>query len=172
VAVSDPLFPPPPQGFVPPKPPPRPKPPREVNISFAVWVLTAVVGLVIQTMDTNNFVTQYMKSIEGTPGAEALDASTLKVVYLLAVIAVSVLMVFFAWKMRTGRNWARVLITVLTVIQLMTQASTVGFSFSLDDWLPLLSVLVAATGLVYMFVPPSNAYFREITKINLASRQR
>lgn len=169
--MSDPLFPPPPPSGVVPKPP-RPKPPKEVNISFAVWVLTAVVGLVIQVLDTNDFVTQYMKSIEGMPGSEALDAGTLKVIYLGAVIVVSALMVLFAWKMRSGRNWARVLITVLTVIQLMTQAATVGFSVSLDDWLPLLSVLVAATGLVYMFVPPSNAYFRETTKINLASRLR
>jgi hypothetical protein len=169
--VSDPLFPPPPPSG-PRQRPPRPKAPKEVNISFAVWVLTAVVGLVIQSLDTNNFVTQYMKSIDGTPGAEALDPGTLKVVYLVAVVTVSALMVLFAWKMRTGRNWARAVITILTVIQLMTQAATVGFSFTLDDWLPLLSVLVAATGLVYMFVPPSNAYFRETTKINLAGRQR
>jgi hypothetical protein len=81
--------------------------------------------------------------------------------FYFALGVVAVLMILFAWRMRSGRNWARMLLAVLAVFGLLTQASAVGFT----DWVALVSVAITATGLVYMFVPPANEYFRSFRKV-------
>jgi hypothetical protein len=167
--VSEPLFPPPPPGRAPlPEKLPRPPVPREVNIAFAVWTLLALVDLVLQVLDTNGFVADSQKQMAGRAGAEMFDAGTLKVLYVVAVIFGTALMVFFAWMMRTGRKWARALLAILGIIQLMGLAITVG----LTDVFAAARVLVSAAGLVFMFVAASNAYFNTVTKITQLSRRR
>jgi hypothetical protein len=150
-----------------PAPPPRsdqakvkPPVPREVNIAFAVWILNSLLGLVLQLFDTTDFVGEYQKQIAGTPQAAVLDPGTLKVIYIIAVTTVCVLMAFFAWKMRSGRKWARTVLAILAVFGLMTQAVSTGLS----DVFAVIGVLIAATGLVFMFVPAANAYFNEFVK--------
>jgi hypothetical protein len=152
--VSEPLFPPMPPVTRPEQAKPRPPVPREVNIAFAVWVLSAVLSLVLQLLDVSAFVEQYQKQLAGT-AQEQLSTGTLKGIYIVAVVAVSVLMVFFAWKMRSGRKWARAVIAILAILGLMFQAMSVG----VGDVLAIAGVLITATGLVFMFVPASNAYF-------------
>nr|BFF02441.1 hypothetical protein GCM10020241_41160 [Streptoalloteichus tenebrarius] len=71
---------------------------------------------------------------------------------VLAVV-VAALCLLFAFKVRAGRNWARITLTVLTVF---------GVSFTAVDpsWPSLVSTLVAVVATVLMFLPNANAYFR------------
>jgi hypothetical protein len=160
VADDRPLFPEPMPPIGGPELQQKPKPavPREVNIAFVVWVLSTLLTTVLQVTDSGAFVEEYLKQTAGT--AQALSAGTLKTVYLVAVIAVGVLMLFFVWKMRSGRNWARILLAVLAVVGLLMQASAVGLS----DIFAVIGVLITAAGLVFMFVPASNAYFAQFRR--------
>ncbi|MCE7005597.1 hypothetical protein LWC34_22615 [Kibdelosporangium philippinense] len=155
--MSDPLFPAPKYTE---QKPPKPAVPKEVNIAFWVWVLSAVVSTVLQAIDVDVVVQQFLQQSVGRPEAQ-LPPSTIKTMLYVGFIAGALLMVFFAWKMRSGRNWARIVITAFAVAGLFSQASAVGFS----DWLALVSVVITAAGLVYMFMPPSNAYFRQFRKV-------
>jgi hypothetical protein len=158
--VSDPMFPVMPPLKGPEQPKVKPPVPREVNISFAVWVLTSLLSAVLQFIDADSFVANYQKQIAGSAAADTLTSGTLKTAYIIAIVGVGVLMVFFAWKMRSGSNWARIVLGVLGVFGLMFQAQSVGLS----DWLTLLGVLITAVGLVFMFVPASNAYFAKFRR--------
>jgi hypothetical protein len=123
-------------------------------------VFSVVLVLVLQLLDLNAFVDAYLKQVAGTPQADVLTAGTIKGIYIFAIIAVSLLMLLFAWKMRSGRNWARILLAVLAVLQLLFQASSVGLSSVLG----LVGVLITASALVFMFVPQSNAYFAQFRR--------
>jgi hypothetical protein len=156
--VSNPMFPepmPPIKGSGKPAKPPVPK---EVTISFAVWVLSTVLSSVIQIMDTSAFVETFQQQMANQPPEAQLSAGTLKGVYIFAVIAVGLVMLLFAWKMRSGRSWARIVLTVLAVASLWIQAMSVGMSSVLG----LAGVVITATGLVFMYVPAANAYFAAV----------
>jgi hypothetical protein len=160
VSEQKPLFPepmPPLGGAEQPKA--KPPVPKEVNIAFGVWLLSIVLSLVLQLLDTNGFVEAYQKQIAGTPQDGVLGGGQLKVIYIVGVVVVSGLMLLFAWKMRSGRNWARVVLAVLAVIGLMFQAQSVGIGV-----VALIGVLITAVGLVFMFVPASNAYFAQFRR--------
>nr|WP_042182469.1 hypothetical protein [Kibdelosporangium sp. MJ126-NF4]CEL15004.1 hypothetical protein [Kibdelosporangium sp. MJ126-NF4]CTQ93400.1 hypothetical protein [Kibdelosporangium sp. MJ126-NF4] len=158
--MSDPLF-PAPKYPTPEQKTVKPPVPKEINIAFAVWVLSSVLSAVLQALDTDVFVEQFMKTTANQPAEAQLSTSTVRTMFYVALIVVALLMLLFAWKMRSGRNWARILLTALAVFGLLTQASAVGFG----DWLTVVSVVITAAGLVYMFVPPSNAYFRSFRKV-------
>ncbi|MFC0115196.1 hypothetical protein [Kibdelosporangium aridum] len=157
--MSDPLF-PAPKHTPPEQKPPKPAVPKEVNIAFAVWVLSAVVSAVLQAVDADVFVQQFVQQSAGRPEAQ-LPPSTIKTMFYFALGVVALLMVLFAWRMRAGRNWARILLTVFAVFGLLTQASAVGMTSVVG----LVSVVITATGLVFMFMPPSNEYFRQFRKV-------
>jgi len=155
VSDQQPLFPAMPPLKGPEQPRIKPPVPREVNVSFVVWVLTTLFSAVVEIINTDSFVTAYVQQIAGTPQADVLSAHTVKIMYIVASVVVNLVMLFFAWRMRSGRNWARMILAVLAAITLLAQAAQVGIS----EILPLVSVLVTVTGLVFMFVPASNAYF-------------
>jgi hypothetical protein len=148
--------------------PAKPPVPKEVNVAFAVWVLSMVVSTVLQIVDTDVFVENYQKQLANLPADQQLSAGTLKGIYIVLVIAVGLVMLLFAWKMRSGKNWARILLTVLGIASLLLQASTVGMSSVLG----LVGVVITATGLVFMYVPASNAYFAHFRNEQLKRRRR
>lgn len=154
--MSDPLFP------APDRLPPKAKPPvpKEVNIAFGVWVLTALAGSVLQLLNLDPLVKVYQQQLASSGQVDVLSDGDLRTAAIIGIVAAGLLGLLFAWKMRAGRNWARILLAVPAVFGLMLQASSVGFS----DVLTLAEVLVTATGLVFMFVPQSNAYFRQFRR--------
>ncbi|TCO65233.1 hypothetical protein [Actinocrispum wychmicini] len=155
-----PLFPGParPPGTVPPVP--KPPVPKEVTIAFVIWVLTAVVGAVVQLVNLDPLVKSYQRQLGNSGQSDVLSYGELRTAAFAGVIVAALLWLFFAWKMRSGKNWARVVLSLLAVVGLMAQAVAVGFS----DVLAIVEVLVTATGLVFMFMPPANAYFGQFRR--------
>jgi hypothetical protein len=88
-------------------------------------------------------------------GADELDAAvTFAQGIGIAVAAIIVLgYLLLAFKLKAGRNWARVVLTVLTLLQ-------VGFLFVGDtaDVLNYVSCAVAVIAMVLSYLPASNAY--------------
>jgi hypothetical protein len=89
----------------------------------------------------------------------------------LGVLLFAALFVLFALKMRQGRGWARLLITVFAVVgafNFLTAVASTGAALSLM-W-SLADVAFAITAVVYMFRPESTAFFAEHRKRRLARR--
>ncbi|MFG1642460.1 hypothetical protein ACGFMK_19400 [Amycolatopsis sp. NPDC049252] len=74
------------------------------------------------------------------------------VVALVIAVVIALLYLLFAFKLRAGRNWARIVLTVITALQLLSVL--VGQS----TWAGYVSVLAAVVGVVLSFMAPSNAY--------------
>ena len=81
------------------------------------------------------------------------------VVALVIGLILLALEIFFMFKMRAGHNWARIVLTVLGVLSILaslyglTQGFTVGTIFS------VISLLVVAAAIVFMYKPAARAYF-------------
>ena len=86
------------------------------------------------------------------------SAIALGVVIGIIGVVLAALMVFFAFKARAGRNWARITLTVLGALVLLYHL----FGFSL---LGLVIVLVVAAAVVTMYLPASKAYFDSAKRV-------
>lgn len=105
-------------------------------------------------------------SVESTVGA-------FQVILGFSIAIFAGLMLLFAIKMRTGRNWARIVLTVYTgvgVWSFLTAMASVGAELGLM-W-SLAEVAFGVTAVVYMFRPESTRYFAEHKQRRLRARQR
>lgn len=92
--------------------------------------------------------------------------TTVKVITVVIFLVFAALYLFFAFKMNAGRNWARIVLTVvgaLAVLSGFSATSTVtvnGQSYSASNqvfgWI---GALLAVVAIVLMFLPQSNAFF-------------
>jgi hypothetical protein len=77
-------------------------------------------------------------------------------------VGLSLIYIVFAVVAFTGRNWARILVTVMTVgfsLFLLFAAFTGGAADPASAGILLLPVLLAVLGVVILFLPASNAWF-------------
>jgi hypothetical protein len=143
------------------EPSPRPVVPREVRVSFLLW-LTAVAMGVVET------VIRLLYSLSGGPDSSGLLIRA--VVYTAAIYVIA--------QMRSGKRWARLTLAVLLggigtlslvvdPISWLATGNPLGEVFARADSLfyfvaPVRVVHLAAVlaALVFMFLPAANAYFR------------
>lgn len=142
-----------------------PAPPAEVQTSVKLWFASIVIGLIgavggVFLADTDALTDDLVEADSGLSASDAESIVTLGLIVGLVVALVIIgLQVFFVFKMRAGRNWARIVLTVLAGLSLLsglfglTGGITAGSLISLVS----LAVLIAAT--YYMFRPAANAYF-------------
>ena len=140
--------------------------PSTVVWSYRLYLIGAILGLIglvlslvllPATIDTA--VQSAKNSLQGrdTQGVDvealargtAIGATVLSVV--LSVVF-TVLIIVFARKLRQGRNWARIVLLVVAVLQLFGVLGGYG--------LGALHFLVMAAAAVLSFLPASNAWFR------------
>jgi FtsH-binding integral membrane protein len=148
-------------------PGPRPK---EVDISFWLWVASFVIGLLGLFYFAAEFDTIRNTAMEearrqavrgGTVDEKQIESITnvFLVVGVVIGVLVSAAQVLLAYLMRNGRNWARIVLTVIGGLSLL------GGLFSLGDTsgqglLDLVRLLLIAGALVTMFLPAANPWFR------------
>lgn len=142
----------------------RPTPPPEVRRAFALWVASLVVGYGI------GFVvglvvgfTSARRDAQTGGTADNVDAgaaASFLVGALIGLAIVVALQVFFLLKMRRGRNWARIVLTAVAVLNAfgLVQGFLNGQGFAVATGLISLALVAAATTLMYR--PAANAYFR------------
>lgn len=127
--------------------------PTTVTAAFWLWVAATVVSAIggIMILATAGEA----PAIQQLEGAERDAASAAIVGIGVVSIIFAALRVLFAWFMYQGRNWARILLTVLgvlTVFSVLLQAGSVGIL----EWI---SAALVAIATVLMYVPASNGYF-------------
>lgn len=131
--------------------------PTPVQVSFWLWVATAVVGVigavVVFTRRDAAVDAARAANVQHLTDAQLQAAVTVGlVVAALFAVVFAGLYLLFAFKARAGRNWARITLTVLTVLDVLLLAT----SFTV---LSALSTLVAVVAAVLLFLPASNQFF-------------
>jgi uncharacterized BrkB/YihY/UPF0761 family membrane protein len=154
---------------VPGQTPGKPVRPRAVDLACLMSLIGLMFGVVVVAVttlaDTASLRELTRQALEdsGQPDTEAdvVNAMNLmRVSTVLALVIVLALVVLFVWKMRAGRNWARIVIVAvaaMNVITFLTNAGAIGLG--VDFLLNAVSVALAVATVVYLFRAESNAYF-------------
>lgn len=164
--------------------PEKPSPPRRVVLARWLWIAgTAlwIVRAVLQLADRRMLIDQLRRMApelsQSEVDAAANSGILLSLVFALLIGAVGLLL---AQRMLEGRNWARVLVTVVTafsvvstalmLVGLATAGSTLrveGSVVRIDPVNILLSVVVAgisAAVLISLWHPESTSYFHQAAR--------
>lgn len=144
----------------------KPAMPKEVRFSFWIWMVSAAMsfaaGIQIAT-DKEGFINEFVASSANStiPAGEVRRIAEASFTgMLVGIFGFGLLYVLFVFKMRAGRNWARIVLAALAVLGLLSQGVLTGTT----DLLSMVSVLVSIAGLVLMFMPASNAYFNQFKR--------
>jgi hypothetical protein len=155
--------------------------PKAVDSAFhavlaaaAISALGTVVTVLLDRAMLTRLITEMMADL---PADQRLSVpatvSGFQVILAFSIAIFAGLLVLFAYKMRTGRNWARVLLTVYTafgVWSFLTAMASSGAALELM-W-SLAEVAFGVTAVVYMFRPESTKYFAEYKQRRMRSRHR
>jgi hypothetical protein len=158
-------------GTGPAEPPARP---TTVTLAFVAWLVMTGLSLISLILVLTSPIWDQAVAA-GLQAADTngvrIDASTVvntaKITSVVGFLIGAALYLLFAFKMRAGRNWARVVLTVIGVLGVLSavlptyRSVTVnGNTFVVQNygihWISLALLLAA---LVLMFMPASNTYF-------------
>lgn len=132
---------------------------------FTVLLDKALLTLMVRDMMASLPADQ-RGNVNGTVGA-------FQVILGFSIAIFAGLMLLFAVKMRTGRNWARILLTIYTAVGVWSFLSAMASSGAeLELMWSLADVAFGVTAVVYMFRPESTKYFAEHKQRRLQARQR
>ncbi|MCJ1715257.1 hypothetical protein ACLBWP_11135 [Microbacterium sp. M1A1_1b] len=115
--------------------------PTTVTVSYVLWLITVLVGIISGIVGFFSLGDQ----TNGMGGALVAGA-------VIAII-IAIVELFIVFRMRDGRNWARIVLLVLAILQVLGVVS----AFSVLGTIGLIAVVIAT---VLMFLPSSNGYFR------------
>jgi hypothetical protein len=169
--------------------PMSPLPSNEVPVARPKAIDSAfqaiLAGLVISTLASvflilldKPMLTSLVKDImtEVPPEQRASVPSMVRAFQAIVGITIAIfagVFVLFAVKMRAGRNWARLVLTIYVAtnaISFLTSMASSGADLVLM-W-SLAEVAFGVTAVVYMFRPESTKYFADYKERRLRARQR
>lgn len=146
-----------------------PQRPKEVDLAFWLWVASIVVGVVgaVVAFSQLDALVQQALDAQGL-GADPAVRDAARAGAFIGVVVGSViglivvgLELLFAFKMRAGRNWARITLTVIGAIGILL--SLVGFAQPQPGATVItgvLGLLLTAAAIVAMFLPGAKPWFQ------------
>ncbi len=143
--------------------------------STAIASVATIVTVLLDSVWLERFA-RAMLADSGRRATAADLATTISVARVslgFGVALFAAIFVLFAVKMRAGRGWARILLTVfaaLGVLNFLSAVASTGAALSLM-W-SLAEIAFSVTSVLYMFRPESSKYFLEHRKRRLARRGR
>lgn len=132
--------------------------PTAVTVSFVAWALATLLGLAAAVLLLVSAPTAVVD------GDSSLTADFFGITFLFAgllVLAFTVIQGVVLLRMRAGRNWARVTLTVIGVLQ----AFNAIFSIGLNPVIPPIGIATIPMSTRAMWLPASNAYFGRRTTL-------
>ncbi len=162
----------------------KPKTPSTVTAAFAVYVLAAIMAAVGILLALNSDIWAQAVRDAGANAQDLNGVSVESVVNIAKGLVIGVGIVFvalyllFAFKMRAGRNWARITLTVLSALSLLSTVNATGsvtvanrtYTSSTSSVTGWIGVVLAVAAIVLMYLPASNEYFRTV-KAQLLQRK-
>lgn len=144
--------------------------PTLVRIAFWLYLVAAllsVVGLILAVATQAHSRAQVESSLAAH--GQHISAGTVDAIVGLAVVVAIVFglifaaaYVIFALFLRRGANWARIVLTIVTVLSFLSLGSAYGIGAG--------RVLVSVVATVLLFLGPAGAFFREVKARKAAAR--
>lgn len=147
--------------------PAAPARPRDVEVGFRAWLASAAVSLVGQLLGlpTADEAIRRARAATApgdrpmTPAEMASAAQVGQVVGVVVMLVVTALVVLIGVKMRAGRNWARLAMAVVTVLDVVFLVLGPRSSGAAELIAGGVSALLAAGAVALLFRPVAGAYF-------------
>ena len=141
------------------------RPPTQITAAFWCYVVGAVVSLIGGVLVTGQKQTilNALRDTNSTLTNEQLDQLARVSIITAVVIAVIVaaLYLLFAFKLRAGRNWARIVLTIIAVLALISLVVGRG-----GNPLSYVGDLAAIVGAVLSWLPQSSQYIAAVKRGN------
>ena len=137
-------------------------PPQQVNIAFWLYIAGAALSLIalVVSLATVGSLKDDLQRQLATQGQQ-ISGSALDSIVAVSVtgavifgILYIVAYVLFAYFMRRGANWARIVLLVVTVLSLFGILGGFGIGAA--------RVVVGVIATILIFLKPANDYFREV----------
>ena len=122
--------------------------PTSVTVSFVIW-LVVVLANILQGIIS-------LVSGGGSSSAESVGTAPLVGGAIFAFI-LAVIELIIVFKMRDGRNWARIVLLVLAILQVIGVGVGAASGGNAFGWIGGVAVIIAT---ILMFVGGANGYFR------------
>ncbi|UZJ25248.1 hypothetical protein RHODO2019_01750 [Rhodococcus antarcticus] len=141
--------------------------PSEVSTAFWLWVANMVVSLagsVVAFATIGDTVrAQLADQVRADPSLNQADVETIirvgvvvGVVFALLFVA---LQLFFVFRMRSGRSWARIVLTVLGGLSVLLTVAGLGSASIVDAGFGLVGAILIVAAIIYMFTGGARDYF-------------
>jgi hypothetical protein len=148
--------------------PSSPEAPGSVVAAFWLYLLSAVVGIVgaVLAMANRQSITDAARQANQDSGGKLTETQIDQGVTIIIVgalvfaVVVALLYLLFAFKLKAGRNWARVVLTILTVLSVIALFVTKGTTA-----ITYVGDAAAVIATVMAFLPRSNAYFAAAKRV-------
>ena len=142
------------------------EPPLAVRRSFQLWVASLVIGVLsgLITLIVAPLFREALVERAIVAGVDPRTAGTIVVVTAVIVglieIALAGLGFFFALKMRSGRNWARIVLALLAVIGIGDViAAATSHNHPVMTYTNVLHVLLMVAAMVFAYQPSAAGWF-------------
>jgi hypothetical protein len=144
--------------------------PKSVDNSFMLWIVNAaisliggVIGLFVSSQSVRDAVRKSLEKTSSTVTEADIDtavnvARTVGVVIGVLFLALYLL---FAFKMRAGRNWARIVLLILGVLNILgtvfalANGTTPGVGIAIN----VVQAVIVIAAVVLMYRPDASQYF-------------
>jgi hypothetical protein len=138
--------------------------PKSVDNAFMAWILVTAVGLVGLIVNLTVGSDDLRKNLQETnrnyTPKELDDAVTVATVIAIVVSLLFIgLYLLFVYKMRAGRNWARITLTVLGGLSVVFTLIGAGQSGALVLIVGLIQAVLIVAAVYLMYRPDANQYF-------------
>ncbi len=151
-------------GFQPPGPPPGPPPDVPSTLDTAWWLVVAnaalsLVGLVYTVTHRDELIDRIMAARNIDPELARTAANVGIGIGVVFGLGFALFYVFLAVKMRAGRNWARVTLTVFLGLGIVGGLTNLaGNSPPFAKLIGGISLLIDVAALILIWLRPSNEY--------------
>jgi hypothetical protein len=75
---------------------------------------------------------------------------------IAVLVVLALLYLLLSFKLKAGRNWARIVLTIVTLLQVASLVATSGTPVN------YVSTAISVLALVLSYLPPSNAYVTQV----------
>lgn len=160
-------------GFPPPPPlghsdTAAPVKPKAVETAYLLWLVAAGVSILSSILGffTAEAILEETLGDLGPEFRAAIEAQGPSYGGLIFSLVIAAVWVVVVMQMRKGANWARILLTVLGVISVLFGILgvfvlfSVGFLGIIQGLLSLVGYAAIVGGIIFMFKPESNQYFK------------
>ncbi|WP_106186080.1 hypothetical protein [Umezawaea tangerina] len=138
-------------------------PPSTIITAFFGFLASTVVSLaaiVLLAGSHGQLVDSLRQSNPSMTDEQLQSTATLGLGFAIGVAAVIALVhLWLAFKLKAGRNWARVVLTVITLLQLASIVATQG-----NTAVGYASCAIAVVAVVLSYLPASNAYIADVKR--------